>query len=249
VSVAVFEFVHQVVPGQHVRLYILCVLITLPLVHPFQFISDNFYWLILLAVPFLLAGRIYFLVCKMSEPEKMFQSLPGGLSPDKQRTLSGHQSWLNANELYPVANFQFGIIQVAAFQQRNTQRFFFFNFHQGRLTFCADTYFSDDTSLETSTSGQIGVLPHRPNKYVQSFPNLTPDEAWRRHLEAETYLVKKFGIKSKSLTMPYEQILFHNIRLNMQYVRSIPFYPFLVLYWYAVMRKRMANRSIEEQFP
>jgi hypothetical protein len=49
--------------------------------------------------------------------------------------------------------------------------------------------------------------------------------------------------------MPYEQLLLYNIRLNMQYVRSIPFYPFRALYWYAVMRGRMANRSIQQQYP
>lgn len=216
--------------------------------HPAQFFSDHFYLVMIAAAPFVIAGQVYLLVRKMSEPENMFQSLPGGLDPSKQRILAGHQSWLDANSFYPVATFQFGIIQVAAFRQKDTQRFFFFNFHK-RLTFCASTYFTDDIGLETSTSGDTGMFPRRPDKYAQSFPNMTPDEALRRHLEAEAYLVQKFKIVEKSLSMPYEQLLLHNIRLDMQYIRSIPLYPFRALYWYAVERKRMANRSIQQQYP
>jgi hypothetical protein len=93
------------------------------------------------------------------------------------------------------------------------------------------------------------MFPQRPNQYQQSFPNVSPDEAWRRHLEAEVYLVNKFGLKWKALTMPYEQVLLNAIRLRMQFIRSIPFYPFRALYWYAVMRSRMANRSIQQQYP
>ncbi len=216
--------------------------------HPVQFFSDHFYLVIIAAAPFIIAGQVYLLVRKMSEPENMFQSLPGGLDPNKQRLLTGHQSWLDANSFYPVATFQFGIIQVAAFRQKDTQRFFLFNFHK-RLTFCADTYFSDDTGFETSNSGATGMFPKRPGKYAQSFPGIAPDELWRRHLEAETYLVNRLPIVQKSLSMPYEQLLLHNLRLEMQYVRSIPLYPFRALYWFAVARKRMANRSIQQQYP
>jgi hypothetical protein len=216
--------------------------------NPVQFISDNSYWVMIAAAPFIIAAGVYLLVRMMSEPENMFQSFPGGLDPNKQQTLAGYQSWLNSNDFYPASCFRFGSIHVAAFQQRNTPRFFCFNFHK-RLTFCADTWFSDETGLETSNSGDTGMFPRRPGKYAQDFPNVSPDELWRRHLEAETYLLQKFKIEQKSLSMPYEQLLLHNMRLQMRYIRSIPFYPFRALYWFAVTRRRMANRSIQQQFP
>jgi hypothetical protein len=216
--------------------------------YAFQFISDNLYWLILVVLPFLIAGQVYFLARKMSEPEKML--IPSGLDVDKQQILSGYQAWLSANNFYPVASFQFSRIQVATFQQKDSQRFFSFTFHQ-RLTFSIETYFDDTdcTCLDTGTSGSTGMFPQRPHQYEQSFPNASADEAWRRHLEAEPYLIKKFGIQWKPLTVPYEQILLKAMRLRMQYVRSIPFYPFLALYWYFVSRSRMANRSIQQQYP
>jgi hypothetical protein len=43
--------------------------------------------------------------------------------------------------------------------------------------------------------------------------------------------------------------LLNAIRLRMQFVRSIPFYPFRALCWYAVMRGRMANRPIQQRYP
>jgi hypothetical protein len=216
--------------------------------HFVQFISNNLIWLMPVALPFVIAAQVYFLARKMSEPEKML--VPCGLGADKQQILTGYQEWLSANNFYPVASFQFSRIQVATFRQKDSQRFFSFTFHQ-RLTFSIETYFDDDdcTCLDTGTSGSTGMFPRRPHQYQQSFPNVTPDEAWRRHLEAENYLASRFGIQLKPLSMPYEQILLKAMRLRMQFVRSIPFYPFCALYWFFVTRNRMANRSIQQQFP
>jgi hypothetical protein len=218
--------------------------------HFSEFISNNFYLVILAAMPFVIAGQVYFLVQRMSEPENMMHSLPGGLSADQQQKLSMYQDWLNANDLQHLISFQFGSIRVATYQQKNAQRFFSFYFHK-TMTVSIETYFDDTnyTCLDTSTSGSVGMFPQRPDQYQQSFPNASADEAWRRHLEAETYLMEKFGLKWKALTMPYQQVLLQAMRQRMQFIRSIPFYPFRALYWYAVMRSRMANRSIQQQFP
>ena len=74
-------------------------------------IFDNSYLLLIAAMPFIIAGQVYLLVRKMSEPENMMQSLPGGLSADKQQILSNYQDWLNANDLQHLTSFQFGSIR------------------------------------------------------------------------------------------------------------------------------------------
>ena len=91
---------------------------------------------------------------------------------------------------------------MATFQQKNYPRYFSFYFHQ-RTTYSIETYFDDDecTCLDTATSGSIGMFPQRPRQYQQSFPNVTPDEAWRRHLEGEAYLLQRLSIQWKALTM------------------------------------------------
>lgn len=215
-----------------------------------QFLSNNFYLVILAAMPFFVAGQVWYLVRKMSEPEKMLRPMPGGLSAARQQILANYQGWLNEKKLFHIATYQFGSIQVATYQQQGAPRFFSFYFHK-QLTFCAETYFDDDdcTCLDTGTSGHIGMFPRRPHQYQQSFPQVTPEIAWQRHLEAENYLMERFGIKCRLLKQPYEQILTKAMRLRMTFVRSIPLYPFRALYWYAISRSQMANRSIQQQFP
>jgi len=159
-------------------LYIQSGPIILRSMHSAGSIFDNSYLLLIAAMPFIVAGQVYLLVRKMSEPENMMQSLPGGLSADKQQILSNYQDWLNANDLQHLTSFQFGSIQVATFRQRDAQRFFSFYFHK-KMTFSIETYFDDTnfTCLDTSTSGSTGMFPQRPNQYQQSFPNVSPDEA------------------------------------------------------------------------
>ena len=215
-----------------------------------RFLSDHLFWIFIASVPLIIAGQVWFLVIRMSKPENMFIPLPAGPSPFRQPIISSHQAWLDANHLEFVTSFRFGNIEVATYQQRETQRFFSFYFHQ-QVTFSIETYF-DDTEcacLDTSTSTGIGMFPQRPRQYQQGFPGISAEDAWRRHLEAEAYLMQRFGIRKQRLGMPYEQVLLKAMRLRMAYVRSLPFYPIRALYWFAVNRARMANKSIQQQYP
>lgn len=208
------------------------------------------YLLILVATPLLIAAQVWFLVRKMSEPEKMLVPLPNGLAPGRQMVVAQMQEWLNAMEMEPVFARRFGMIETVTFQQRGAPRFFSILFHKS-TTFSFETYFDDTdcTCLDTGTSGSGGMFPTRLHQYQQSFPNASPDEAWQRHYDAELYLVQRFGLRYQQLTMPYEDILLKAMRLRMQHVRSIPLYPFRALYWYFVSRGQLAHRTIQQQFP
>lgn len=215
-----------------------------------HFLLDNFYLVIIAACPFFIMGNIYLLVRKMSEPEKMLLLLPGPLTPRKVAGLGPFQGWLQMNNFRQISSYRFGSIETVTFKQEGAQRFFSVYFHN-RITFSLETYFDDVdcTCLDTSMSGSSGMFPTRPNQYQQSFPGATLDDLCLRHLEAEEYLIKKFNLRWKPLTLPYEEILLKAIRLRMQFVRSIPLYPIRALYWYAITRKKVANRSIQQQFP
>ncbi len=207
--------------------------------------------IILVLTPFFIALQVYFLVRKMSEPEKMLILLPNGLSPGRQQIVDQHLPWLNSMQLDPLPAHKFGTIEVATFQQRGTQRFLSIMFSSRRITYAADTYFDDTecTNLETSTGGSAGMFPPRSNQYLQSFPGATADVAWQRHLEGETYVMSRFGARFQPLTLSFEEILLKGIRMRMEYVRAIPFYPFRALYWFFISRSRLANRTVEQQFP
>lgn len=214
-----------------------------------KFLSDNSYIFIFAAMPFLIAGQVYLLVRRMSNPEKMLQKLTGPLGPRKESALLQFKDWLQANHFHQIDTHRFGAIETITFQQEETQRFFSIYFHT-RVTFGIETYFDDQncTCLDTSMSGSAGMFPTRPHQYQQSFPNASLEDAWQRHLKAEEVLIQKFNLRRVPLTLPYDQLLMKAIRLRMQHVRSIPFYPFRALYWYAISRKSVANRSIEQQF-
>jgi hypothetical protein len=204
-------------------------------------------WLWVAAVPAVLVGQIYLLGRKMSEPEKMISPVMGGLNPHQEQTISQYKDWLDSVNLRYLINFKFGSILVAVYQQGNEPRFFSFLFHQ-KLTFQIESYLEDLTILDTGTSGNGGLFP-RPGAYAQSLPNLSPQEAWQRHLEGEAYLTKKSGYVWVPLKKPYEQILPEAMRLRMKYNRTQLFWPFRVLYRYFVTRRRIQNRTIAQQFP
>ena len=204
-------------------------------------------WIWVAAVPVILVGQIYLLGRKMSEPEKMIRPITSGLNPSQEEVLSRYQDWLASVNLEYRTTFQFGALTIALFQQGNEPRFFSFMFHQ-KVAFQVESYLEDLTILDTGTSGSGNLFP-RPGAYFQSLPNITPQEAWQRHLEGEAHLSKKFGYVWVPLKKPYEQILVEAVRLRMKHNRAQLFWPFRVLYRYFVTRYQIQNKTIAQQFP
>jgi hypothetical protein len=202
----------------------------------------------IVVVPLAIVVQVYFLVLKMSEPERLMRPLTTGLTPFEEHTLAAYREWLAYANLQYLTSFQFSLIRVAVFQQPGAQRFFSFYFHK-QLSFSIETYFDDLTSFDTGTSANVGMFPTRPGNCKQNFPGIRADEAWKRHLEGEEYLRAKFGFQFRPLSQPYEQTLQNVMRLQMRNVRSLPFWPFRALYWYAFKRGKMANKSIQMQYP
>ncbi|MBW8863745.1 MAG: hypothetical protein JF609_02270 [Verrucomicrobia bacterium] len=164
--------------------------------------------LLIAAMPFVVALQVYFLVRKMSEPENMLKPVgPRGLGSTGEDAIARQQAWLDANGLQRLTSFEFGIIRAVVFQQRGTQRFFTFHVHQQKVSHEAESRFDEVTHLETSNSGNSGMFPARPGVYKQSFPGLTPEQLWQRHLEGEAYLMQKFSLGWRPLNLPYEQVV------------------------------------------
>jgi len=213
---------------------------------------DNFMdytpFIFIAAAPVIVSGSVYFMVRKMSEPEKMLKPIAGGLSAGEQQELRRLERWLIENQFEFKASFQFGTIKVVAFQQANAQRIFSVYFHK-KTTIDIESWFDDANNLTTATSGSIGMFPQRPGAYKQSYPGMTAADAWQRHLDGEAHLMHKFSLGWQPLTLPYQEALLNSIRLQMQFVRLIPLYPIRALWWYAVMRKKLANRSVQQQYP
>jgi hypothetical protein len=206
---------------------------------------DPGFWIVIAAVPIFLVGNIYLLGRRMSEPEKMLLPIPGGLTAFEQQTIARHKDWLASLNLQFRTAFQFGGIRVAVFQHGDLPRYFNFSFHQ-KLTFAAESYTENLDVLDTTSSGDLGLFP-RPGAYIQGFPGATPAVVWQRHLEAEAHLRDKAGFALKPLHLTYEEIVIAAIRMRMKYNRAQLFWPFRVLYRFALVRPRLANKTIAQQ--
>lgn len=199
------------------------------------------------AVPAVLVGQIYLLGRRMSQPEKIMHPTTGDLSELQQRTISGYQEWLRSEGLEFCTSFKFGFIQVVVFQQGQLPRFFSFLFHK-EVTFGTESYLEDLTILDTSNSATLGMFP-RPGAYAQNFPKAPAQEVWRRHLDGEAHLSKKFGFNWVPIAKSYEELFMAAVRVRMKHNRSQLLWPFRVLYRYVVTRHSGANRPIATQFP
>lgn len=205
----------------------------------------DYLWVFIL--PAILVGQIYLLGRRMSQPEKMLRPLSNGLTPFQEQTIAAYSDWLASNKLQYRSAFQFGVVAAVVYQQEGQPRFFSFLFHS-RVTFCAESYLADLTILDTSSSGSIGLFP-RPGAFAQSFPNISVEETWRRHLEGEAYLAQKFGFNWKPLTRTYDDLLLEALRIRMNYNRSQFLWPVRVLYRFFVTRNLIKNKTIAQQFP
>jgi hypothetical protein len=203
----------------------------------------------LVGMPVLVVVSVYKIVVKMSEPEKMMQPMSvNQMSPDRQQIVAQHRDWLGAQGYHFLTNFRFGTIDVAVFQQTNAPRFFNLYFHQ-TVSYDLISRFSEADGLTTATSKSVGMFPRMPGQYKQSFPGASADAALQRHYDAEAWLVQRKGIQWQQVNKSYEQCLVDVMRREMQFVRAIPLWPVRSLYWYAFMRGKMANVSIQQQYP
>lgn len=109
------------------------------------------------------------------------------------------------------------------------------------------TGFQDEFSLTTNNHGDGRAFPKHPATYAQCFANASIDEIWRRHKEAEQYLVGFGGVRAIQQLPDFQPAFQRAIRDQMNYLQSFLLWKLRIPYWYFVYRKRWRNISIEEQ--
>jgi hypothetical protein len=192
-----------------------------------------------------LAVQIYVLGVRMSQPEKMIRRT--SLSPLQQTAIDAYNEWLASVQMEHRTTFQFGTITVTVYQQRDQPRYLSFMFHK-RLSWCVESYLEDLTILDTTNSGSPDLFP-RPGAYKQNFPLVSVQDIWQRHVEGEAWLSARFGYKWMPINRPYEEILADAMRIRMKHNRAQSFWPFRVLYRYAITGRRHMNQPITQQYP
>lgn len=191
---------------------------------------------------------VYALTLSMSNPEKMLHNLSPSQLDQCNWRIQQYIPWLASLDLQFLTAFRFGSIKALVYKQTHAPRYFTFHFHEGRLTLGIQSYFQDGKAVETATSGDSGMHP-LPGLYKQSFPDLSPEEAWHRHLEGEAHFINTHGFVLTPLATEFKQALCDEIRATMRYTRSQSFWPFRQYYRFFVTRHRLRNRSVAERYP
>jgi hypothetical protein len=82
--------------------------------------------------------------------------------------------------------------------------------------------------------------------------NLSLDELWTRHLEAEAFLLGprkvQIGPLLTAAKTTAERVEF-GVRRQTAYVKTVPLYWLKAPYWFWVYRHLMRNKTVAQQFP
>jgi hypothetical protein len=135
---------------------------------------------------------------------------------------------------------------VAAWHHRERPCYFVLLIAAGNKIPTFTTEFSAERSLDTTGSDQ-DMLPAPPGHYKQGFTKTPVDELYRRHMEAEEYLMRVGQVQYQPDLLGLEEAVSRDAKLQSAYIRSLPLWPFRAVYWYYIGKRKKANKSIEEQ--
>lgn len=109
------------------------------------------------------------------------------------------------------------------------------------------TLFDHNAVLTTGTTRDGHMMPPRPGAYVQTFSHVSLDEQWRRHADAERFLTSRGHVGYRSRVPSFVESITTAVHGQVAHVRSLPFWPFRAVYWFAARRSSWHNRTIQEQ--
>lgn len=176
------------------------------------------------------------------------------LSSQEQQHDEGSQ-WAQENGFAFVGNFamKVGIAETSMAIWRCSERPSFFcrytaqagNIVQTSFDFV--TIFDGDIMLTTNDKADSQMLPQAPRHYLQSFSAVSLDQQWCQHVQMENYLMDAGGALLVQLNKAFEDCFIDTVRKQVEYVRSLSFWPLRGIYWFFVRRKLRHNLSIQAQ--
>ena len=206
--------------------------------------------LLVLAVPSL---AIQALVTKHTGPKAIISRLSGGHA-SFQRLPADVTVFPQAHGLTLTDTLQYGSIPFAIYREppgplpeRCMVVMFAGNKHVSE--FC--TQFSENESLTTTRGSHAFVHPRPAGMHIQGFMNLSLEQLWARHLEAELFLLE--GRKVTVTKLPAELqdhvvMIERALRQQGEFIKRVPLYLLKAPYWFYVKRHRMVNKTVAQQF-
>jgi hypothetical protein len=168
---------------------------------------------------------------------------------------SDENQWAEDNDFYFIGNFTMKTASinssVSAWQHRDRPTFFckyvvkVKDIVQQASDFI--TKFANDISLTTASTSDANSFPGHLEAYLQTFSKLSLDERWYRHVEMENYLIDTGGAGLIQMDVSFEKEFSDASQKRINYICSIPLWPFRGAYWYFVRRHLWHNKSIKTQ--
>ena len=217
-----------------------------------NFIFSNFIWLI----PLALAGIVFFgivitnaivvyMIKYTKEPLK-----PIILNPQSQvmQSIQKFYPWAKENGFEWVNSYQtIGTAIVSAWAKKDEPTFFcIYCMSNGKISRYFVTEFNGGGGLSTSNSPDACMFPVRPGDYAQTFPNSTIEEQWNWHLHAREHLEKNLDVEICSNNSDFEKMFVAGVKRPIEYITTLPLWPFRAPYWFFVRRKRMRGKTVSE---
>ncbi len=108
--------------------------------------------------------------------------------------------------------------------------------------------FENERSLTTSSSKDGAILPTPPGNFAQFFPELTLNETWQYHTEAEKFIEKKFKCSPISFQENIIEEVKEATKKQQRFIASLFLWQLRGPYWFFVRRNIIANKKIAERF-
>lgn len=190
---------------------------------------------------------VYFGVQKMSKPERHLLR-NDELAPEVgERIDAANRKWIMANDYDYLAAYQFLEARFCVWQKRGTAHFLIVYAFTGKTSYDMVTNLQDDKSLTSTINGDVGMFPLVPGEYKESIEPCTLSELFDAHQKSLSILLSQRGINRSDNVPDFEASLLSAMRKQMEYVKSMPFWPLRGIYWFFVVRKRMKHKNIEDQ--
>jgi hypothetical protein len=162
--------------------------------------------------------------------------------------------WAVSSEFEFIGNFSITVILpciISAWRRLDRPTFFskytLMDKNIVKIQYNLVTIFEKDIVLTTSSTKDEGFFPCPPGSYMQNFSSKSFDQRWHQHLEMENYLMDAGQVQLIDQDINFEQYLIEVIRRQMEFIRTLPFWPFRGLYWHFIRRYIWRNKSIKTQ--
>ncbi len=218
---------------------------------------NDFFMFLLSILTFSIVGSVigivvmsYLSVTAMNNRNLRLRPASEAHYPDKYRRVGHYHKWAKQKGFRWCGGYTMKAVVtlfIACWEHRVQPAYFCIYVHKKTLVFDIVTQFKNGSCLTTTNTKDGHLLPTRDNDFNQSFKSQDPDTLMDKHIAAEKYLIKKYGLKKVALKHDFEEAVIGGLHRQTDYVRTHFMWPIRAIYWYFVVRHLKHDIPIQNQ--